>query len=100
MEAVIDEDIEGLESLEQLSLTETKIAVMDEDEPEADENLVGVEKLSFAEAQSMLQKVCGNARSLGIETINLHRCMKEMREAQQKKPKKATMVHDFFQKKN
>jgi hypothetical protein len=48
----------------------------------------------------MLQKVCANARSLGIDTIHLHRCMKEMREAQQEKPKKATTLHDFFQKKN
>jgi hypothetical protein len=56
MEAVIDEDIEALESLEQPSLTESKIAVMDDNEPEADENLIGDEKLFFAEAQSMLQK--------------------------------------------
>jgi hypothetical protein len=97
---VIDEDIEALESLEQPSLTESKIAVMDDDEPEADENLVRDEKLSFAEAQSMLQKVCAIALSLGIDTIHLHHCMKEMREAQQKKPKKATTLHDFFQKKN
>jgi hypothetical protein len=40
--------------LEQPSLTESEIAVMDDDEPEEDENLVGDEKLSFAEAQSML----------------------------------------------
>jgi hypothetical protein len=89
MEAVIDEDIEALESLEQPSLTESKIAVMDDDEPEEDENLIGDEKLFFAEAQSMLQKVCANARSLGIDTIHLHHCMKEMHEAQQEKPKKS-----------
>jgi hypothetical protein len=42
-------------------LTESEIAVVDDDEPEADENLLGDEKLFYAEAESMLRKVCDNA---------------------------------------
>jgi hypothetical protein len=57
---------------------------MDDDAPEAEENLVGDEKLSFAEAQSMLQKVCASARSLGIDTIHLH--LKHSRKTPRKPP--------------
>jgi DDE superfamily endonuclease len=96
MEATIEDDIDAMEVEEQQVLTENEMNEMDDEEPAPNEEIAEEDKISYVQAQNWLQKICVNATLLGFDPIHLQRCMSEMREAQQKKPKRSTTLHDFF----
>ena len=100
MDAILDEEIENIESAQ--NKDQNELAVEDDDEPEAEEmEIDDADILTFAEAEEALRRLSLSAESLGVplaQSVHLDRFARAMRTARASKPKRDRTLHAFFKK--
>ena len=92
--AIVDEEVELLE-------TEATISFEDDEESDVDmEETEEEETMTFLEAEEALRKLTISCKTLGVSeaaTVHLDHFKKALFKAKAGKKKKNTTIHDFFQ---